>query len=573
MEKIKKTSNNVINLYKKNSIFFSYWKKFLAILIVPIIIVTSILMFFYNRTIIEQRNTSSVQFFSTVSNAMDTMIFYETDNFFNQMLAEPGFQRLIDEKDFTSLSEYSKKALNDIQKSLISYKEISNYITNIQVHFKKSGYVVTALGNNFEKNFKNENWYNTNISAYRMVVSSDKTKSFYICYNLYSENKIFGKFIFTVSPEFIYSTKFNENITTYDIILTDKDNNILFTTSDDFNIKDFRFSDTGEMKIHTKNSYDYITKKIEDINVYVRIKYDCRYHWEFIMICIFSIIASILLSAFIAYCVALISYKTIIGIMYEFNETTEFNENHEGQIHEIDYIIGNITEMKNKNLTLEQELITNFANLNNLQLEMLQMQITPHFLFNVLNNINFIVMAQNGLDNPISDLIYKTSAMLTSTLDTSKFFIDLKGEVELCENYIEIQKVAYNNIFAAYWEIDEKLFNRNVPKFIIQSILENAFKHGVKSMSKEDKPYIKITVTEEKGEMVFKIINNTNHADNKNLEDIRMKLKEEVRPNKTQIGLLNLNKRIKIIYGRKYGCDIYAKDDTIITVAKIPSDE
>ena len=570
MNKKWKNYDNIIKLYKKDSIFFSYWKKFLAILMVPIIIVTSVVMFFYNRTLKEQRNTSSVQFFSTVSNAVNNMIFYETDQFFNSTIVESEFQSLVQAKEVTSLNETQKKSLKNLEKSFDSYISISNYITAIQVHLKSPGYVITSYGNNYEKYFNNENWYSYDTTSYRSIIQGNDNKSFYISYNLYDENKVCGKFVFTVSPEFIYSTKFNENITTYDIVLTNLNEEIVFTTDKTLKISEFSHSVSDKMKITTKSNLDYITRKTEDINIRVRIKYDNSYQIEYISLFIFSIIISLLLSAFIAFCVALISYKSISGIMHEFNETIEHNENTDIQNHEINYIIDNITEIKNKNLTLEQELITNFASLNNLQLEMLQMQVTPHFLFNVLNNINFLVMAQNGLENPISDLIYRTSVMLTNLLDTSKFFTDLRGEFEICENYIEIQKVAYNNIFDVRWNTDEKLMDTNVPKFILQPLLENAFKHGVKSMDENDKPYIEISVYEKNGTITFKTVNNTNHIDEEKLSQIRKNLNEEIRPNKTQIGLLNLNKRIKLIYGSKYGCNIYSKADKIVTIAKIP---
>lgn len=530
-------------------------------------------MFFYNRTVHEQRNASSVQFYSTVSNTVSNMILYETDRFFNTAIVEPGLQVIMNSDDITSLNEFSKQSLSDFMETLISYNLMSKYIDSIQVHFTNPDYVITTKGNNYSQYFKTEPWYNAEATSFKKFIPGTNNKEFYILYNLYNKNRVCGKFVFTVTPQFIYTTSFNENITTYDVVITDLDDNILFSTNTDIKISDFNKKAGKEIEIRSSGNYDYISKQIDDLKVHARITYDNSYRWEFFMLCIFAIIFSILLSAFIAFCVALISYKTISGIMHEFNETIEYTDDSDTANHEINYIIDNITEIKNKNLTLEQELITNFTNLNNLQLEMLQMQITPHFLFNVLNNINFLVMSQNGLENPTSNLIYRISDMLTSLLDTSKFIIDLKGELEICKNYIEIQKVAYNNNFDVFWKTEEHLMNCNVPKFILQPILENAFKHGVKSMNEDTRAYIDISVYEKNGCIVFKTVNNTNNIDEELLSEIQKKLNEEIRPNKTQIGLLNLNKRIKLIYGGKYGCNIYSESGNIVTVAKIPLDK
>lgn len=182
------------------------------------------------------------------------------------------------------------------------------------------------------------------------------------------------------------------------------------------------------------------------------------------------------------------------------------------------------------------------------QMKSLQMQINPHFLYNTLDTINW--MARIKHVDEIGDMVTALGNMMRYSLE-KKSFARIEEEVKNLNDYIAIQNYRYRDKMEAEIVIDKKLMDLYIPKLLIQPILENAIVHGIEE--KLDKGHIRITAWQEGGDLYIQVeddgVGMTEEAISHILkEDYSMKKRGH-----TSIGMVNVNRRIQMIYGQDYG--------------------
>lgn len=111
------------------------------------------------------------------------------------------------------------------------------------------------------------------------------------------------------------------------------------------------------------------------------------------------------------------------------------------------------------------------------ELKFLRAQINPHFLFNTLNSIKWLA-AMHGAA-PVEEMIVALGRLLECSMQKGNDFIPLKEEMENVKAYLKIQKMRYGNKIKTAYEIDEELEDMEVPKLILQPLVENAIIHGI----------------------------------------------------------------------------------------------
>ena len=119
------------------------------------------------------------------------------------------------------------------------------------------------------------------------------------------------------------------------------------------------------------------------------------------------------------------------------------------------------------------------------QMESLQAQIKPHFLYNTLDIIKWMI-----LDNKDADAVWMVNALskyLRQSINKGPAIIPLREELELSRNYVQIMQKRFANRFQAHFEIDEDVEEYRIPKLSLQPLLENALLHGVLYSEKPDK--------------------------------------------------------------------------------------
>lgn len=182
------------------------------------------------------------------------------------------------------------------------------------------------------------------------------------------------------------------------------------------------------------------------------------------------------------------------------------------------------------------------------QMKSLQMQINPHFLYNTLDTINW--MARIRHVDEIGDMVAALSNMMRYSLE-KKSFVRLGEEVKSLKDYIAIQNYRYRDKMVAEIEIDESLMSLYIPRLLIQPILENAIVHGIEE--KLDKGHILVAARREDEDLYIQIIDDGVGMTEETMSHILREDYSMKKSGHTSIGVVNVNRRIQMIYGKDYG--------------------
>ncbi|WMJ89926.1 sensor histidine kinase [Anaerocolumna sp. MB42-C2] len=199
--------------------------------------------------------------------------------------------------------------------------------------------------------------------------------------------------------------------------------------------------------------------------------------------------------------------------------------------------------------------------------EALMACINPHFLYNTLNTISAMAGIE-GADST-AEMISSLSAMFRYSSDVSRQHVTLRDELKNISDYLYIQSIRYQNAFTYSIDIDESLLDYQVPKLILQPLIENAFKHGFKNQMTEGKGDRRLHVSAQKSEDDITIDINDN---GKGITmDKLMEIKEQIMESESQmtasvwangsIGILNVHRRIRLRYGKEYGLEVISKGE------------
>lgn len=186
--------------------------------------------------------------------------------------------------------------------------------------------------------------------------------------------------------------------------------------------------------------------------------------------------------------------------------------------------------------------------INETRIQMMQAQLNPHFLYNTLDTIKWVAKA-NGVPE-----VATMSASLAGILRTSiseKQFCKLSKELELIQNYCEIQKIRFDDKFDITIDVPQDVMDAIIPKLIMQPIVENAIIHG---MNETENGHIYVAAVRDKNEEkdLLKI---SIQDDGVGISDEMMKAlnNDDVETLKGHLGLNNVNTIIRLYYGKEYG--------------------
>lgn len=212
---------------------------------------------------------------------------------------------------------------------------------------------------------------------------------------------------------------------------------------------------------------------------------------------------------------------------------------------ELDEIADSVNQMGEQIHTLIEESYKKEMDRKISELNLLQEQINPHFLYNALSSISVLAMG-NG-DKAASRAILYLSDFYRITLSKGKQDITIREELNLLESYLKIQRMRFDDSIEVEYELDESLLDVHVVKLTLQPIVENAIHHGRDDDSEVF--HILIRLFEEQGKTVFEVIDDGCGMDPEKL----MELQNSMNHSEGGYGLRNVNIRIKLQYGPQYG--------------------
>jgi two-component system, sensor histidine kinase YesM len=189
----------------------------------------------------------------------------------------------------------------------------------------------------------------------------------------------------------------------------------------------------------------------------------------------------------------------------------------------------------------------------------LQAQINPHFLYNTLESINSLALIKGDME--ISKMIRGLASVFRYSIKNSGKFVELKDEIEHVRLYILLQALKYDERIKVEYNIPQEFMQKNVLKFILQPLVENAIIHGIEKSNSFG--LIKIEVYRREQNLCITVSDNGKGMDEKQLNAVRalLNVKKENRAElqqvkKDSIGILNIQSRIKLNFGEDYGVSI-----------------
>lgn len=193
------------------------------------------------------------------------------------------------------------------------------------------------------------------------------------------------------------------------------------------------------------------------------------------------------------------------------------------------------------------------------EIKQLESQFNPHFLFNTLENIKFMVKLDPAA---AGKMIVALSRLLRYSIDQGCSEVTIKEDMEYIHNYLDIQKYRFGQRLNYIFELADELNACIVPKLIFQPIIENAVKYGLQD---GQHMLVEIQGAIVNNELVIHIKNNGAQMDEDTLYEIRRMLKSCANFSHHS-GLYNVNRRIQLMYGAAYGLQIMSSAGTDVKI-------
>lgn len=238
---------------------------------------------------------------------------------------------------------------------------------------------------------------------------------------------------------------------------------------------------------------------------------------------------------------------------------------------EVGVLSDSLNSMIDKINELLSQVTTEQTRLRKAELELLQSQINPHFLYNTLDTI--VWLAEGSDQDKVVSMVESLSEFFRTSLNQGKDIISIKEEIQHVRSYLEIQQVRYQDILEYEIDVPEELFKYQIPKITIQPLVENALYHGIKNKRRLGK----ITITGEVNEndVCIRVSDNgIGMTEERNREVMDRILGKTEGTDAVGFGLYNVNERIRLKFGDGYGINITSKyEEGTVSEVILPKEE
>lgn len=559
---------------KKKSIYLEVFSRLRALIIylvsVLFIISSSIFVFYYTN---EQLEFSDINL-SHISGRLEqyfTSTKHYTRLLLNSKTVQRGFSIYYNDRDSFS----TQKPAMSFEINKFTYP--APYIYSISIYDKAYNILISSERKLCASKFDGEIVGNGRfILSQKYDINTDKLIPVFSyiqpCYN-YMSGALFGYIEIAISEKSI------ENI--YEI--TSDEASLYMILDENYNILSSSnfFDNRNKLKNHIISSLKNSDRKhIFTPYAFINVCSLLENNWRLVhVIPIYSLIkpalsiASVFLFIAAIYLIValLFSKKVSINItkpIYALIKHIQLVK--EGRWQKIDYI-SDLPEMNllikdfNGMIIAQNDLKNKILNIekikNKLELDRINEQIKPHFLYNTLDNI--YALASLNEKETLLKLVMDLSKFYRGCLSLGRSFVAIKDEIETCRAYLEIMKVRYHDKFDYEIICDTKLNRFLCPKLIILPLIENSIYHGIKAL--KSKGIILIKIDEEEAFIKISVIDNGMDFD---IEKIKEILRDKSYRNQ-HFALKHINQLLKIYYGEETGLTFEKECDKNIVAFKI----
>ena len=332
----------------------------------------------------------------------------------------------------------------------------------------------------------------------------------------------------------------------------------------------------GGGMVHLENRWYYTgSVSVLDEEASVQVIYDCT---SFVQLCLMSLV----LMGFLALAVTLAIYRSAgkvadkkTEIIYDLIGALDQVEKGDLDVslkitsgdeferigHSFNTMIGSIRHLlaRHQELAKENMLAT---------VQILESQFNPHFLFNTLESIRYMIKFGPG---EAEKMLVSLSRMLRYSIQNGKDVVTVKEEMDFISRYLQVMLYRYGDRLRYSIDLEEGSRGASIPRMTLQPIVENSIKYGFG----EDRDCLEIRISTRIQKGVLSVIIADDGV------GIRPELLEELKANLDQgqnqtdhIGIYNVHKRIRLVYGSRYGVGIDSKieEGTVVTL-RVPCEE
>lgn len=227
-----------------------------------------------------------------------------------------------------------------------------------------------------------------------------------------------------------------------------------------------------------------------------------------------------------------------------------------------------INKMSEQIKALMQENVHREVLVKNSEIKALQNQINAHFIYNVLESIK--MMAEIDEKYEISDATTALGKLLRYSMKWTSSHVSVQEELEYIKNYLKLINLRFDYEIKLNINMQEEVYDQNLPKMSLQPIIENAIYHGIEDQAEDTTISIRGTI--ENACVVIEITDTGKGMDEKTLEKLYKKMNGAIESSGgtgNGIGLKNVQDRIKMSFGESYGLSIVSKEDRYTKVKVI----
>ncbi len=307
----------------------------------------------------------------------------------------------------------------------------------------------------------------------------------------------------------------------------------------------------------------------------------------FEVIAIACIIISLLISIFISRWVSKPIEEIVSVIMrYGKGELSARIIGYERRHDEVGVLTKEVNQMAERIVNLINENFHSEIKMKEAELESLQAQINPHFLYNTLDTINFLARKQGSEE--ISRIAIALGDLMRISIRKDRNLITVGEELNYVQNYMIIQKARFRDKVKLVIDIDEALYAYPIPKLSLQPLVENALVHGIEM--KLGNSTITVSGAIEEATLVLRVTDDGIGLDteavqrllSENLAEYSI-VKEngipaanegtDFKSGSSKVGLKNVDMRIKLTFGKEYGISVkYIPGEKTVVSIKLPAD-
>jgi len=573
-------------MFKKDSIAYKYLKVFILIIVLPIFIISIIVNNIYINILLKNSSDRILQSMEQISIGINNEVR-------NLILSEATVCEAHDYEILDLVTQWNRAPESDKQFEISKQIDTKlNYLFNYRNDIETIMFFIKDRGLYYYKNnptvdeeaIRNSDWYQKTLKNNGKAVIFGTGKSFV------SNSQ--GEFLISVavSPtlpkyrndvELIYFA-FSTNV--FDSIISDSGIDHLGT----FTILDERgrimvsrdknqlgkgaehFSD---LKIALKPDSSSFTEYINNRKVLITHHTIQKTNWKIVNVIDYKELTrdidTVLSYAIVIYTV-IIALFIIFSILFFRDILNPVNSLVKGmkRVEEGDFDVnvaikgdGEIQNLSRSFNKMVYEIKTLLAERNlkerersKAEIEALQSQINPHFISNTLNSIR--LMAMIAKVDSIKNITEAFMKLLSESFGRGGTITTVGMEIENLKNYTYIMKVRYGDKFDVDFEVDDEIREYYILKLLLQPILENSITHGISEI--EEKGRVTIKGCKAREDLLFEI---TDNGIGMTEESINRLLSEDYKNPKgfSSIGIKNVNQRIKLNHGEKYGLSIESK--------------